>query len=230
MKARPLPTGDEKVAAVRTMFDTIAPRYELVNRLLTFGLDARWRRTARERLGLAPGSTVLDLACGTGDFCRLLRSAGLQVIGVDLSIGMLQAARTDAPLLQADVLHLPMRDGAVDGITCGFALRNLVELPGFFEELGRVVRPGGRIVLLDASRPSNRIARAGHGVYFTKFVPFVGGLLSDRDAYRYLPQSLAYLPPVDAMLSALRSAGFTDVERKELTLGAAQLITATRAG
>ena len=116
-------------------------------------------------------------------------------ISIDLSLGMLRADRSGAPRVQADVLRLPMADGTVDGVTCGFALRNLVELPAFFAELARVVRPGGRIALLDVGVPRNRLVRLGHGIYFGRIVPRVGGWLSDPAAYRYLPRSVAYLPP-----------------------------------
>ncbi len=223
-----LPQGDEKVVAVRSMFDTIAPRYDLVNRIMTFGLDVRWRRQSVKALELAAGSTVIDLACGTGDFCRDLERADLRPLGFDISAGMLQAARTDAPLVHADILELPVPDASVDGATCGFALRNLVELPGFFDELARVIRPGGRIALLDVAEPENRLVRWGHGFYFGKVVPRIGGLLSDRDAYRYLPKSVAYLPDPDAMLASLDSAGFSKVNRRLMVPAAAQLITATR--
>src|SRR5262245_21473265 len=138
-----LPKGDEKVTAVRGMFDAIAPRYDLVNRIMTFGLDVRWRRLAVRSLTLRAGSRVLDLACGTGDLCRELAAAGLAPIGVDLSFGMLAAARTSAPLVEGDALRLPVPAGVVDGATCGFALRNLVSLPPLFAELARVLRPGG---------------------------------------------------------------------------------------
>src|SRR5207248_6196649 len=120
------------------------------------------------------------------------------------------------------------RDGAVAGVTCGFALRNFVELPSFFAELGRVVRPGGRIALLDVAQPENRLLRAGHAVYFGKVVPRIGGLLSDPAAYRYLPRSVAYLPTPETMLGQLRAAGFEAVERRLLSAGITQLITGTR--
>ncbi|CAB4323342.1 MAG: ubiquinone/menaquinone biosynthesis methyltransferase [Actinobacteria bacterium] len=228
MNSEQLPEGDEKVQAVRSMFDTIAPRYDLVNRVMTFRMDVGWRRRTVRDLGLPNGSLVADLACGTGDFCRELSAQGLRPVGFDLSYGMLAAARTDAPLAEADILQLPVPDRALDGITCGFALRNLVELNGFFVELGRVVRPGGRIALLDVSIPPNPVLRFGHSIYFGRVVPMVGGLLSDPAAYRYLPKSVAYLPEPEVMLAQLRDAGFTDVRRDLLTTGISQLITATR--
>jgi demethylmenaquinone methyltransferase/2-methoxy-6-polyprenyl-1,4-benzoquinol methylase len=224
-----LPEGEEKVEAVRSMFDAIAPRYDLVNRIMTLRMDVGWRRTAVRSLGLGPGATVLDLACGTGDLCRELAKQGLRPIGADLSFGMLAAARTDAPLFQGDVLRLPLPDACVDGVTCGFALRNFESLPPFFAELARVVRPGGRIALLDASQPPNRFLRWGHGIYFGKVVPRIGALLgSNAAAYRYLPRSLAYMPTPDVLVQQVADAGFADVDRRLLSVGIAHLITATR--
>ena len=223
-----LPEGEAKVAAVRTMFDAIAPRYDLVNRIMTFRMDVRWRRRTVRTLGLPGGSTVVDLACGTGDLCRELATQGLSPIGVDLSFGMLAAARTEAPLVHGDALRLPLPDSSVDGVTCGFALRNFESLPPFFDELARIVRPGGRIALLEVAEPPNRILRFGHGLYFGKVVPLVGGLLSDPAAYRYLPRSVAYLPPPEAMLGQLAAAGFASVDRALLSVGIAQLVTGTR--
>lgn len=226
--AAELPQGDEKRRAVQEMFDTIAPRYDLVNRIMTLRLDVRWRKRAVRQLALPAGSRVLDLASGTGDLCIDLAHHGLEPISIDLSFGMLAADRSGAPRVQADILRLPVRDGAVDGVTCGFALRNLVDLGRFFEELARVVRPGGRIALLDAAQPENRFLRFGHGIYFGKIVPKIGGLLSDPGAYRYLPRSLAYLPPPAEILQLLRDAGFAAGRRELLAGGAAQLLTATR--
>lgn len=223
-----LPEGDEKRAAVRDMFDTIAPRYDLVNRLMTFRLDVRWRRLSRETLDLAPGSVVLDLACGTGDFAVDLADEGHHPIGVDLSFGMLASARTGAPLVQGDLLNLPVADGSVDAAVCGFALRNLVELPPFFDELARVVRSGGRIALLDVSEPDLAVMRWGHGLYFNKVVPRIGGLLSDRSAYAYLPRSVSYLPPSEQMVTMLEQSGFVEVGHRQLSGGITQLLTARR--
>ncbi|MEM7275320.1 MAG: ubiquinone/menaquinone biosynthesis methyltransferase [Actinomycetota bacterium] len=223
-----LPEGDEKRTAVRSMFDTIAPRYDLVNRVMTFRMDVGWRRKTREALALDPSSVILDLASGTGDFCVDLAAHGHRPIGVDLSFGMLAAARTTAPLVQGDLLQLPVATGSVDAAVCGFALRNLVSLPPFFSELHRVVRPGGRIALLDVSQPDNGLMRWGHGIYFNRVVPLVGGALSDRSAYAYLPKSVSYLPPPVEMIAMLETAGMTEVSRQQLSGGITQLITATR--
>ncbi len=223
-----LPEGEEKVEAVRTMFDAIAPRYDLVNRIMTFRMDVRWRRRTVASLALPAGSTVIDLACGTGDLCRELAGRDLRPIGVDLSFGMLAAARTTAPLVHGDALRLPLPDASVDGVTCGFALRNFASLPPFFAELARITRPGGRIALLEVAEPPNRVLRWGHGVYFGKVVPRVGGLLSDPAAYRYLPRSLASLPPPAELLQQLAGAGFEQVERTLISVGIAQLLTGAR--
>lgn len=223
-----LPEGDDKVDAVRDMFDAIAPRYDLVNRIMTFRLDVRWRRRAVRALALPLGSTVLDLAAGTGDLCLDLAAAGHRPISVDLSFGMLSADRSGAPRVQADILRLPVADGSVDGVTCGFALRNLVDLPRFFAELGRVVRPGGRIALLDVGVPPNPIVRFGHGIYFGKVVPKIGGLLSDPAAYRYLPRSVAYLPSPETMVADLQASGFADARHRVFSFGITQLLTGTR--
>jgi len=210
------------------MFDAIAPRYDLVNRLMTFRLDVRWRRLAVRSLELSPGAVVADLASGTGDLCVELARQHLRPLSIDLSFGMLHADRSGAPRAQADILRLPFPDAALDGVTCGFALRNLVDLGVFFDELGRVVRPGGRIALLDVATPPNPVLRWGHRIYFGRVVPLIGGLLSDPAAYRYLPRSVAYLPPPAEMLARLRSAGFTTVQRRLLSGGITQLVTATR--
>ena len=225
-----LPTGEAKTELVRSMFDAIAPRYDLVNRTMTFGLDVRWRRQSLRALALPPGARVLDLACGTGDFLRLLGAGGYRAIGMDLSWGMLAANHTGRPLAQADGAALPLATAAVDGITCGYALRNFTELGTVFEEFGRIVRPGGRISLLEVSEPDGGLLRTGHRIWFRHVVPLIGGLLSDRSAYRYLPKSTAYLPPMPELRSMLQGAGFSAVNRRPLSGGLSQLITATRSG
>src|SRR5688500_7691954 len=228
-QAGSVPRGAETARAVRSMVDAIAPRYDLVHRVMTFRMDVGWRRRTLRELPLPRGSRVLDLACGTGDFCRELTQRNLVPIGVDFSWGMLAAARTDAPLIQGDALCLPVPGRAVDGVTCGFALRNFVELEPFFAELARVVRPDGRIAWLEVAEPANPLLRAGHGVYFGKVVPVIGKLLSDGAAYRYLPKSVAYLPAPDSMLHMIEDAGFRDVKRILLSGGITQLIIGTRA-
>jgi demethylmenaquinone methyltransferase / 2-methoxy-6-polyprenyl-1,4-benzoquinol methylase len=224
----PLPQGEEKARVVRGLFDTISPRYDVVNRVMTFGMDVGWRRRAVRALRLPGRSLVLDLACGTGDLCRELEGAGYRVVGMDFSHGMLLAARTRAPLVETDILRLPLRDAAADGVTCGFAMRNVVSLAGLFAELARTVRPGGRVALLDVSEPDNPVLRAGNAAYFRRIVPLIGGLLSDGSAYRYLPRSTAYLPPPREMVRMLRGAGFHDAERHQLTGGLTQLLVGTR--
>ena len=229
MRDEGLPQGEEKGRRVRDMFDAIAGRYDLVNRVMTFGMDVGWRRRAVRQLRLPGGALIADLACGTGDLCRELSRDGYRTVGFDFSLGMLAKATTDVPLVQADVLRLPLADRSVDGATCGFALRNVVDLVGFFAEIARVVRPGGRISLLEASQPDGPLMRAGHAVYFRRMVPMIGGLLSDREAYAYLPKSMAYLPPVAEMVTAVRDAGFPDAERVPLSGGIAQVLAGTRA-
>ena len=227
-RERALPRGEEKRAAVESMFDRIAPRYERVNRVISLGRDRAWRRRAVAELALPEGALVLDLACGTGDLCRELRASGRRAFGLDLSAGMLAAARTDAPLVRADVLVLPVPDGAVDGVTCGFALRNFTEVTHFFTECARVLRPGGRVVVLDAAEPRSALVRLGHGLWFRRIVPRLGAILSDGAAYRYLPASTAYLPPPAELCDLITGAGFAAVRRSTMTGGAVQLLSGTR--
>jgi len=250
----PLPTGAEKVAAVDAMFDAIAPGYDVTNRVISLGLDVGWRRRTVRSLGLPPGSVVLDLACGTGDLCRELARQGLTPLGADRSAGMLDAARASrggsrrrcrgdtprppgAPLVRGDALALPLRAGALDGVVCGFALRNFAALAPVLAECARVLRPGGRLALLEVDAPSQPLLRLGHRLWFGRVVPFVGGHVAARSgapraraaaAYRYLPASVAYLPPTPELLALISSAGFNSVERHPLSGGIAQLLMGTR--
>jgi len=229
VNAPDLPEGEGKVQTMRRLFDAIAGRYDLVNHVMTLGMDVGWRRRTVRELRLPGGALVLDLACGTGGLCKELRRNGYRAIGFDFSHGMLTAARTEVPLVCADILRLPMPDASADGATCGFALRNVTDLRSLFDEAARVVRPGGRVALLETSEPDNRVVRAGHAAYFHHVVPFIGGALSVREAYLYLPRSTAYLPSPSRMVAMLRDAGFPDAERLQLSGGIAQLLLGTHA-
>jgi demethylmenaquinone methyltransferase/2-methoxy-6-polyprenyl-1,4-benzoquinol methylase len=224
-----LPTHESKTVVVRSMFDDIAPRYEMVNRVMTFGLDASWRRRTVQSLGLPAGSVVLDLACGTGDLSRSAALSGFRCVGVDLSFGMLDASHGTGPLVEGDAASLPLATASVDGLLCGYALRNFTDLRSSIEEMGRVVRPGGRVALLEVAQPTNPVVRAGHRLWFQRAVPLIGGLLSDRQAYRYLPASTVYLPEPHELRDMLLEAGFSGVNHHLLSGGISQLVTATRA-
>lgn len=213
------------------MFDRIAPRYDRVNRIMTLNSDQRWRRSLVDRLGIGPGDTVLDLACGTGDFAEICRLRGAEAVGLDFSRQMLRgaAARSLAsPWVQGDALRLPFATGAFTAAVSGFALRNFVAIPPVFEELARVIQPGGRLGLLEVDRPRNGIIRIGHGLYFHRIVPLVGGWIGGDRAYRYLPQSAVYLPNEAELLRMLRDAGFITIRKRSPMLGAIQSISAVR--
>ncbi len=229
MDSQGLPTPEDKTDFVRTMFDAIAQRYDLVNRLITLGLDHGWRQRAVSRLGLERDSLVLDLGCGTGDFLREMTRAGHPCIGVDLSFAMLLAARTiHAPVIEADAHSLPISQGTIDGVISGFALRNFTEPKRVFQEVARILVPGGRFVILEVDQPSNPIVRFGHGIWFNRVVPLIGALFSDAAAYRYLPRSVAYLPGANEMREMLVSSGFTAVRFERLQGGLAQIIIAEK--
>ena len=224
-----LPSGDDKRRVVGEMFDRLAPSYERMNRVISLGQDRRWRRHAVESLALSRGSLVLDLACGTADLCRDLAAYGHRPLGLDFSAGMLRAARTDAPLVRGDASALPFPARSIDGIVCGFALRNFVDLEAVFRECARVLRPGGRIAALDAAVPEHALLRAGNRVWFRGAVPVLGRILAhDGDAYTYLPRSTAYLPAPRLLLEGLHAAGFGGATRRTFTAGSVQLLTGTR--
>lgn len=233
-----LSSGDEKRALVRAMFERIAPRYDLMNRLLTGGMDRRWRSRALRALRLQPGERLLDLACGTGDLALQAARAGVRSFGVDFAAPMLHLAGARANAVQnaAGALHwvqgdaerLPLRDAAFDAVCCGFALRNFASLSAAISEMARVLRPGGRIALLDVDRPRSRVIGAAHSLYFDRIVPIIGGWLSDRRAYRYLPQSTAYLPPEPELHALLAARGFASIQLRRFLFGTVQLWSAAR--
>jgi len=232
VKTSALPRGGEKRARVREMFDRIAPRYDLLNRVLTGGLDRRWRRAAVDAARVGPGDRVLDLACGTGDLAELAAARGARVVGLDFAGRMLALARRRGAardLVRGDAARLPLPDGWASVVLCGFALRNFVSVPEVLAEAARVLASGGRLVLLEVDRPEGAWLRRGHHLYFDRVVPRVGGLLSDRDAYRYLPRSTAYLPPAPVFRGWLEAAGFRDCARRSFLFGSAQLWAGARA-
>jgi demethylmenaquinone methyltransferase/2-methoxy-6-polyprenyl-1,4-benzoquinol methylase len=215
------------------MFDRIAPRYDRVNRVLSMGRAYHWRRVALESIRVAPGDRLIDLACGTGDLAELATSMGAEVFAIDFAREMLRAAKRRgirAQWIQADAERIPLPDGSATCLTCGFALRNFSSLPKVLAETARVLEPGGRIALLEVDRPRNGVIRLGHSVYFERIVPRLGAWLSDRDAYRYLPESTVYLPEEAELLARIEAAGFEDVAKHSLLLGATQLLTAKRGG
>jgi len=225
---RQLPQGAEKTVQVRAMFDAIAGRYEMVNKIMTFGLDRRWRRRAVADLRLPPKSLILDIAAGTGDFTRELRRQGQRAVATDLSYGMLQAGREMPERVQADASQLPFRSGSFDGVTCGYALRNFTDLALTFDEMARVIRPGGRLSLLEVAEPRSGILRTGFRIWFRRVVPFIGSLVSDRAAYHYLPESTAYLPISEEIVRMLNRSGFAAVNHRRVMGGLSQQFLGTR--
>lgn len=226
-----LPSGREKAAVVRAMFDRIAPRYDTLNRLLSFRLDQRWRRETVASLSLSPTDIVLDLACGTGDLSELAAHSGARVIGVDFAANMLKGARlrrVPAELVQADAGRLPFPSGWATAVVSGFALRNFVSIAEVLTEVARVVAVGGRVAFLEVDTPHNVFLRWGHQFYFNHVVPLLGAALSDRWAYSYLPRSTAYLPEPAALRHMFEVAGFRRIERRQLSGGIAQLLIATK--
>jgi demethylmenaquinone methyltransferase / 2-methoxy-6-polyprenyl-1,4-benzoquinol methylase len=236
MTARvPVPTpGAPEKAAVRSMFDRIAPRYDLLNRLLSAGVDQRWRRASVDALGLAPGSTVLDVCTGTADLLveLLSRDSGHAGVGVDLSGEMLErgarklqrrgwAAR--AVLARGDAERLPLREGSCEGALIAFGIRNVGD-PGLaLREIHRVLRPGARLVVLEFSMPSG-VVGAAYRLYFERLLPRIAGLVGgDRAAYTYLPASVARFPDAAAFGRLMQEAGFAGVTWTRLTAGIAYL-------
>jgi demethylmenaquinone methyltransferase/2-methoxy-6-polyprenyl-1,4-benzoquinol methylase len=239
--ARPavLPAADEKAAAVRRMFSSIAPRYDLLNHLLSANVDRAWRRRAVDRLGWerAPAGTYLDNCAGTLDLAvELARRAGFRgrVVGSDFTFAMLERGTPKVDRLAiepacADALVLPFADGAFDGATVGFGVRNLADLDAGLREMARVLRPGARLVILEFTTPSWQPFRALYLGYFLKVLPLVGKLVSKHStAYTYLPESVRHFPEPAELARKMERAGFRGVEWKTLTGGIAALHWGTK--
>ena len=226
-----LPPDTEKAASVRAMFDLIAPNYDTLNRWLSLRLDQYWRRQTIRSVGVCADDRALDLACGTGDLSELAAATGARVMGVDFARNMLVGAtrrRIKADFIQADANALPLPSASVSVVLSGFALRNFVSIPNALQEAARILKPGGRLALLEVDTPRNSLLKWGHGFYFQRLVPILGGLISDRKSYLYLPRSVVYLPEEAELLQMVRAAGFEQVVKQNLSGGVAQLITAVR--
>ncbi len=224
-----LPSEGAKQPYVREMFDRIAGTYDLVNRLMTFGLDQGWRSRLVREMQVDRDGLVLDLACGTGDFLKAWAKQGIRAYGLDLSLQMLMRARPITGVVQGVGEALPFLDATFDAVSSGFAVRNFADFAIVLHEVARVLKPGGVVGILEVATPKSRLARELHGLYFGSVVPLIGGLVSsDRSAYRYLPQSVAYLPSDQRFEELFAQAGFSQLRRWVLGLGAAQLFIARR--
>jgi demethylmenaquinone methyltransferase/2-methoxy-6-polyprenyl-1,4-benzoquinol methylase len=226
---------NEHAHRVREMFGTIAGRYDLLNHLLSGQMDKRWRRLVAKRLqqALFPGHVkILDVACGTGDLSlELFDTINAQVVGTDFCRPMLDIAakkvtksQSGIPLIEGDALRLPFLDRSFDGVTIAFGLRNLSDVEGGLTELLRVLKPGGSLAVLEFSKPVVPGFSLLFKAYFTKLLPFVGGLLSgSRSAYQYLPDSVLKFPDQKELAATMLRLGFDQVRYENLTGGIAAL-------
>jgi demethylmenaquinone methyltransferase/2-methoxy-6-polyprenyl-1,4-benzoquinol methylase len=221
---------------VRGMFGRVAARYDLLNHLLSFNLDKRWRAHTVERVAYVlarPDAKVLDLCCGTGDVLLSLAatSAGVTIFGSDFCHPMLIEAQRKitvrklrSPLFEADALALPLASDSLDLITVAFGFRNLTNYRHGLEELARVLKPGGMLAILEFSQPTNPVFAGPYGFFSTRVLPWVGGMISGaRDAYSYLPESIKKFPGAEGLAEQMRAAGFSSVEFERLTFGAVAL-------
>jgi demethylmenaquinone methyltransferase / 2-methoxy-6-polyprenyl-1,4-benzoquinol methylase len=205
---------------VRSMFDRIAPVYDAMNRVMTLGLDQRWRRRT-VKIAVQPGDRVLDACCGTGDLAILAARAGAsEVVGLDFSTEMLVRARRKAPELEwreGDLLELPFEDESFDAATVGFGVRNVADLERALTELRRVLKPEGIVAILEITRPRGPL-RVFYSLWFDRIVPLLGKVLPGGSAYTYLPASVKRFPPAEELAELMRGAGFEAV-RYDLIAG-----------
>jgi demethylmenaquinone methyltransferase / 2-methoxy-6-polyprenyl-1,4-benzoquinol methylase len=213
-------TGRLPADGVRRMFDRIAPVYDAMNRVMTAGLDRRWRRITVEQV-VRPGDRVLDACCGTGDLAIAARARGADVVGLDFSERMLERARAkshDIEWVRGDVLALPFEDEAFDAVTIGFGVRNVDDLEAGLRELRRVLRPGGRIGILEITAPRGALAPF-YRLWFDRVVPALGRVLPGGAAYTYLPASVRRFPGPEELASLLETAGFAAVRFRRFAGG-----------
>lgn len=226
----------DKADRVQQMFDSIAPTYELVNSVSSMGRDQAWRRTLIQMADVSEGEAVLDVACGTGNLVRMFadQTPAGRVVGIDFASGMLSHAappqNQKADYCQADACHLPFPDGRFDVLSCAFGVRNFQHLDAGLAEFARVLRSGGRVVILEFSLPANKLLRKAYLFYFRNILPKTAEWIS-RDtvgAYRYLPESVISFLEDAEMVERLRRAGFRDVRVRRMTLGVVSIFVATK--
>ncbi|MGE0043268.1 MAG: ubiquinone/menaquinone biosynthesis methyltransferase [Vicinamibacterales bacterium] len=222
---------------VRRLFATIADRYDLITRLLSYGQDARWKRRLVRLADPRPGERVLDLASGTGDLAYLAAARGARVVGIDITHRMLQIARGKAAgpapavpsFVGGDMAALPVAAGSVDLVTTGYGLRNVPDLPAAIDEIARVLRPGGRLASLDFNRPESAWLRVAYLGYLSAVGGAVGRVLhGDPDTYRYIPASIRRYPGARGVAALLEARGFVDVRVVPLLGGLMSLHVARR--
>ena len=243
LRRGPLLNGTDmpKKEAVEKMFDSIAPEYDALNHIFSLNIDRLWRRRAvRALMEKDAGGEVLDVACGTGDFSVALagRSKNVRITGVDLSDGMLEGGRKKIAALglesrirlqKGDCEALEFADGSFDGVCVGFGVRNFEHLEQGLMEMRRVLKPGGKLVVLELSVPQNRILFSLYKFYFLKVMPWVGGKVSgDKAAYRYLPASVLHFPGPDRFKEILAGCGFRDIRHTALTFGLCRMYVAVK--
>ena len=237
---KPYDTDQTKKEEVREMFDRIAPRYDLLNHTLSMNVDRLWRRRVVREVRRAAPRRILDVATGTGDLAIEMarRIAGVQVLGVDLSEQMLAVARRKIEargldgrivLDRGDAERLAVADASVDVATVAFGVRNFGDLGAGLRELARTIKPGGKVVILEFSRPRNRVFRALYEFYSYKILPRIGGLVSrDKRAYEYLPASVGEFPAPEEFMAMMARAGFRNCRARSQSFGIAQIYIGER--